>query len=233
MPNADLLYLGDTKNLPYGEKPPSLLRRYADAAFSFFEKHSVSALVVACGTVSSTVLESEAPPIFRFPIFGVVRPAAELALSSGFRRIAVLATEATIRSGVYGRLLSRGDAEVLPLACQALVSLAERGAVSPEDRQLVQQVARLLSPLRGFCPDAIVLGCTHFPLFSEIIRGLFPKATQIDCGRTAVDALPPRLCEVGSRSTSYYVTGSASLFSESAGIDARVSVHEIKLSHTG
>lgn len=237
MPSADLLYLGDTVHLPYGEKPPDLLQGYAEHAFAFFEKHSVSALIVACGTVSSTVLEGNAPPRVRFPIFGVVRPAAERALALGCRRIAVLATEATVRSGAYGRLLSRGHASHLSLACPTLVPLAESGAAGRSDRNFLQRIEAELSPLRAFCPDAVILGCTHFPLFAESIAALYPTSVLIDCGLAALDALAPRLFEVGSGTTAYYVTGSPELFRVSAErmalFDGREAVHQIKLSGTG
>lgn len=233
MPRADLLYLGDTLHLPYGEKPPGVLQNYAEQAFAFFEKQAISALVVACGTVSATVLESGRPCAHRYPIFGVVRPAAERALALGCRRIAVLATEATVKSGVYSRLLRQGRAEQLSLGCPSLVPLAESRAACRSDRRFMREIEAELSPLRDFSPDAIILGCTHFPLFAECIGELYPSAVLIDCGAAALDALPARLFEVGGGKSSYCVTGSPELFRASAErmglLDGRETVRKVRL----
>jgi glutamate racemase len=210
MPSADLLYLGDTVHLPYGEKPPALLRKYAEDAFSFFGQRAVSALVVACGTISTVVLETH-PPKTDFPILGVARPAAMRLRELRCRRIAVLATAATVASCGYVRLLRELDAEVLQLACPHLVPIAESGTALPSP-QLMRLVDRELHPLRDFSPDAILLGCTHFPLFSEVIATLYPSAALVDCGRAAADLLDPALYGEGSGQTSYYVTGSADRF---------------------
>ena len=231
MPKADLLYLGDTVHLPYGEKPPALLQKYAESAVSFFRHRRVSVLLVACGTVSTVVLES-APPKADFPIIGVARPAVERLRRLGCKRIAVLGTAATIKSGGFERLLSELNAEILPLSCPHLVPTAERGDTAPS-LLLTRLVRQELQPLFAFSPNAILLGCTHFPLFSETIAELFPSCALIDCGRAAADLLDPAFYGDGSGKEEYCVTGSAEHFRQvSKGIlpgSSSARVHQIDL----
>ena len=231
MPQADLLYLGDTVHLPYGEKPPSLLRNYAEDAFQFFRAHGVSALIVACGTVSTVVLEDRACND-GFPILGVARPAADRLRSLGCKRIALLATEATVASGVYERLLQCPGVKLFSLACPHLVPLAESGRM-PRGRRLLNVLERELHPLRDFSPDAILLGCTHFPLFEEAIAALYPSAVIVDCGRTAAELLDPERYGCGDGRSVYCVTGSPARFHAVAGqlfsFDAK-DLHQIELS---
>ena len=236
MPALDLLYLGDTAHLPYGKKSPSHLLSYARDALSFFEKHSAEAVIVACGTVSTVVLETQRLPRYPFPIFGVARPAAERTLALGCKRIAILATEATIRSGVYQALLTGHGAALFSLACPTLVPIAESSAIDPQNPHLTEAVDRALAPLRDFCPDGILLGCTHFPLFAEIIQRLYPSTVLIDCGAAAADLVSADFARSGHGQTLYCITGSHEAFRRSAErIDPCVSdaaIHKISLTDT-
>ena len=211
---ADLLYLADTAHLPYGEKSPRQIREYARSAFSFLERQGVSQILVACGTVSTSVLEAD-PILDTLPSVGVVRPAVDRALASGCKRIAVLATSATVASGVFQRLLRASGCSVLPLACPSFVPLIE-GGVHLDDPRLLTHVRTVLAPLLAFAPDAILLGCTHFPILSPLIAGLFPSARLIDSAQTAADSLVYTEEDGEHGETSFFVTDDPARFREAA-----------------
>ena len=214
MPDVDIIYLADTKNLPYGTKPPAFLQERADIVFSYFKKQGIQLLICACGTVSTVVLE-KANSSKDFPILGVARPTIDLLLRSNFGRVAILATEATVKSGVFQSKLACSSSKLLTLPCPALVSLAESG-VKPESEGALSRIAYALSPLVRFHPDAIVLGCTHFPIFTEAIKTIFPTSAVIDCGKVALDTIAPDALALGTGKTTYCTTGSTEQFLRSA-----------------
>ena len=216
-PHADILYFGDTEHLPYGTRSPDLIRSYADGAFRFFARESVSALVVACGTVSTVALPQSRLDL-GFPVVGVAEPAVAAISVSRKKRVAVLATSATVATGAYERMLTASvpGVSVLQIACPLFVSLVENGVTNPSDPALHMLVARTLTPCFAFRPDAILLGCTHFPVLGKVIGGLFPTAELVDCGEAAVASLPKTLCESGQGRTRLCVSDSPVRFREAA-----------------
>lgn len=207
-PLTDVVYLGDTARVPYGTKDRETVCRYAAAALDYLASLSPEAILVACGTVSAVALPRLAGR-YPMPVLGVadagVREA--LRLSPG-GRIAVLGTEATVRSGYFEEAIraARPSATVRSVACPLFVALAEAAMVAPDDPIPALVAERTLSPLIGFSPEAIVLGCTHFPWLSPQISRLFPGARLVDCGEAAVSALLAHLPCGGSGSTRLLVT---------------------------
>ena len=227
-PHADLVYFGDTAHLPYGNKPVAALRRYADGALSFLASEGVSALLIACGTVSTTLLERG---LLRsdLPAVGVVSPAIDEVAGLAPRRIAVLATRASCNTGVFAARLSARirDAEILELACPALVPLIEAGKTDAQDDALLALLRRELAPCVAFSPDAILLGCTHYVLLERALRRLFPRALIVDCGTAAVQALAPHLGR-GRGQTRYFVSGDPALFCAAARTIEEIPAERIK-----
>ncbi|BBD07351.1 glutamate racemase [Desulfovibrio ferrophilus] len=174
LPHEDFLYLGDTARLPYGTKSPRSIARYALQCTQELVERGVKMLVVACNTASSVALPplNEAYP--DLPVVGVVRPGARAGcLATKTRRIAVLATESTVRGGAYQDAIHElcPQMQVTSLACPLFVALAEEGWT---DGPIVEGVAaRYLDPLYAKPPedrpDVIVLGCTHFPVLAPAI----------------------------------------------------------------
>ncbi len=191
MPAANFLYLGDTARLPYGTKSSDTIVRYALQAAALLHQRGVSALVVACNTASSVALPALRERFAALPIIGVVEPGAAAACAatrSG--RIAVIATEGTVRGGAYLRAIHalRPDAEVTQLACQVLVALAEEGW---HDNDVALAAARryLLPLLQSAQPDTLVLACTHFPLLAGVIAQVCgPQVRIVDSAQTTAEA---------------------------------------------
>jgi glutamate racemase len=211
LPHERLLYLGDTARLPYGTKSAETVRRYARRAIGFLLDHGVKAVVVACNTASALALDAivEMSPV---PVVGVVAPGAEAAVAAARMReaageprrpIAVLATEATVASGAYGRAIRALDPgrEVLHTACPLFVPLAEEGWTENEVARAA--AARYLEPVSVSGARVVVLGCTHYPLLARTIaEALPPGTTLVDSAHAAADALEAALSLSARRSES-------------------------------
>ncbi len=197
MPQADFVYLGDTARLPYGTKSPDTVRRYALQAAEALRSRDVSALVVACNTASGVALEALASRWPDVPVVGVVEPGAAAACRrSPAGNIAVIGTESTIRGGAYQAAIARlrPEARVRVRACSVFVALAEEGWFDTPAAEAVAQ-AYLGDWLQGDDPpDSMVLGCTHFPVLTDLIRRIAGDAlVLVDSASTTAEVLAERL----------------------------------------
>ena len=169
LPNEDIVYLGDTARLPYGTKSPETVLRFSRETLAFLKRKNVKMIVVACNTASSVALpklkEEEA-----LPLVGVLIPGARAAArATATKRIGVIGTTATIRSGAYEDALWGLDPQIKiwSRACPLFVPLVEEGWIDDEVTTLAAR--RYLDPLAEFGADALVLGCTHYPVIKGII----------------------------------------------------------------
>jgi len=207
LPGEDFVYLGDTARLPYGTKSADTVRRYALNATAHLLGEGLKLLVIACNTASAEALDAvtAASPV---PVVGVVEPGARAAIATGARRVAVIGTEGTVRSGAYQGALRRldPDVDVVAAPCPLLVPLAEEGW---GDHPITDQVAETyLRPLLDRAIEALILGCTHYPL-------LLPSLT-----RVAGPAV--RLVDSASSVTETVVRDHGALLSDAAGATGRL-----------
>ena len=198
LPGEDIIYLADTANVPYGLKEAGELRLLAGAAAEKLACLGAKALLVACGTASACCLGVMGER-GKMPVQGVISPAAAEAAAMGARRIGVLSTEFTARSGAFEReiLKLRPEAEVLAAGNRELVPLAEAGRVDMRDAGVRAALERALAPFAGWGCEALILGCTHFPLFEEAMRELLPGARLISCSAAGARDFARRLGEMG------------------------------------
>lgn len=170
MPDYQLLYLGDTACLPYGNRSRELIYQFTEQAVDYLFKQGCELIIIACNTASAEALrkiQQEWLPK-HYPdkrVLGVVRPLAEEAVKiSRFGRIGVVGTWATINSGAYERELKnlRPNIKVFPQACPLLVPLIEEGFLKrPETMKILRYYLR---PLKNQKIDTLILGCTHYPM---------------------------------------------------------------------
>jgi glutamate racemase len=202
LPHEDFLYLGDTARLPYGTKSPGTVARYSVRAAEGLVARGIKALVVACNTASATALPALRERFADLPVIGVIEPGARAACeASSSGRIAVLATEGTVRGGAYERAIHalRPDAQVTQVACQVVVALAEEGWSEGTAVEAVTE--RYLAHLDARV-DTVVLGCTHFPLLAGSIgRQLGVTRRVVDSAATTARAAAARLGEAALEST--------------------------------
>ncbi len=202
LPREELLYVGDTARVPYGTKSPETVRRYAHEVAEFLVSQGVKMLVVACNTASAVALESLSGH-FCIPVIGVIAPGARRAatLSHG-RRIGVIGTEGTVKSGAYAREIQACDPaiEVFSAPCPLFVPLAEEGWA--EHRIATLAAEEYLAPLLTHRIDTLVLGCTHYPLFKNTLHALLGTSVQlVDSAEETAKAVVARLHDVGANIT--------------------------------
>lgn len=231
LPGESIVYFGDTGRVPYGSRSREIVRAYARQDMGFLMGQGVKAVLAACGTVSSTAADiGAALPV---PYFDVILPTAQAALAATQAgKIGVIGTSATIHSGSYRKALFELDpaVEVFPQACPLFVPLVENAFVDP-DEEITRLVAqRYLAPLREAGVDALILGCTHYPIIRPILQRVMGDGVRlIDSGREAALALAAALRERdllqapgAPRQARYYVTDTPESF---------VSVAELFLGH--
>jgi glutamate racemase len=180
IPDADYLYFGDTARLPYGSKSVETVARYAVEAAHYLESHGAQLLVIACNTATALALD-RITAAAHVPVVGVVEPGAEAAASvSKKKKVVVLGTEATVSSHAYRKALEARGLGAREKACPLLVPLVEEGWV---DHAVTDQVARIYLDeafADGFSDaDALVLGCTHYPLLKPLLRRVVPAHVSI------------------------------------------------------
>ncbi len=190
LPGTRIVYFGDVARMPFGNKSPATVRQYAREIGGYLARRGARLLVVACNTASAVAAEILRSDL-GMPVFDVITPAVRAALAlPGVRRIAVLGTRATIASGAYQRAIrARGRARVHAIACPMFVPIVEEGlSGTPQGRTIVRAIVRhTLRPLAAHVPDAVILGCTHYPLLRPAIRMALPGVRLVDSREVAED----------------------------------------------
>lgn len=185
LPQERLIYFGDTGRVPYGGRSRQTILKYARQDVAFLQRFHPKAIVIACGTVSTTALET-LQEIHEIPIFGVVEPACRAAVQMTRNgRVGLIGTQASIRTGAYERTLSalQPGTEVVAVACPLLVPLVENGRYRRGDAVVEMVVREYLEPFKQANVDTLILGCTHYPLLSQVIEDyLGPDVALVDVG---------------------------------------------------
>ena len=241
LPNEDILYLGDTLRAPYGSRPLAEIIQFASEEAAFLAKLDVKAMIIACNTIcfsSHEIIQGQ----YDIPVYDVIGPAAEAAVAqSKSKRIGVIATPATIKSGAYEAAIKKvaPDAEVFSTACPRFVPLVESGRTSPEDAEVFTAASEYLSSFDGTEIDTLVLGCTHYPLLSEVIGQIMgPGVALINSGAEVIGRVAEELRDNDALNPDggtavYYVTGDTDIFTATAskflGLDLGESVKQATL----
>jgi len=183
LPHENIVYFGDTARVPYGSKSPQTVREYAAEDTDFLTTHLVKMVVVGCNTVSSVALDVVQKRA-NVPVVGVIIPGARAAVSATKRKIVgVIGTVGTIASNAYTNAIRQLDSSVTVVsqACPLFVPLAEEGWIDHKATELIAK--EYLFPLKVQKVDAVVLGCTHYPLLKEVISTTFSDGVRlIDSG---------------------------------------------------
>lgn len=224
MPHQDLIYFGDTGRVPYGCRSVDTIIHYAQQDVAFLRTFDLKAIVVACGTVSTTAL-STLRKENNLPIWGVVEPAVAWAHKvSQNRKVGLIGTQATISSGAYEDEMKKLDAQVemTSLACPLLVPLVEEGRFQADDPVVERVVLEYMEPFIQADVDTLILGCTHYPLLADVIgKILGPGVNLINVGACCAGAV---VRELGGGdgttqgTTEFYVSDRADGFASLAGV---------------
>ena len=192
IPGARYVYVGDTARLPYGAKSRETIARYAVESARFLEDRGCDYLVIACNTATALALDDIRAAV-RVPVLGVIEPGAEAArkMIGNGGDVLVLATAATVQSHAYRAACEAIGLRVVEMACPLLVPLVEEGWI---DHAVTRDVLRIyLAEALARCePQAVLLGCTHYPLIAgpieTMLRELGSQAVVIDSAEATAEA---------------------------------------------
>ncbi|OGR42727.1 MAG: glutamate racemase [Elusimicrobia bacterium GWA2_61_42] len=180
LPGENLVYFGDTARVPYGTKSAQAVIAFSKEITAFLLERRIKLLVVACNTASSLALD-EIRKLSPVPVLGVILPGVEAALKAvpAGGRVLVTGTSATVNSRAYSKALAAAGArvKVLEKACPLFVPLVEEGWCSKPVAAIVAR--EYLAPFRGRKVDALILGCTHYPLLKKVIAAVMGPRTRI------------------------------------------------------
>lgn len=220
LPQEALLYLGDTARLPYGNKSPRVVERYAINCAAKLVHAGAKALVIACNTASACAVPA-LRRAFEVPVVEVIGPGAELAAKTSRGVVGVLGTLGTVRSGRYQELLlaARPELEVLTQACPMFVPLAEENLIGHPAARLF--AADYLKPLVDAGVDTLILGCTHYPILQPLIAEVAGGEVEVLNSATMVaEALAlalqdqELLCPIRQQPNRFWLTDSHARFAE-------------------
>lgn len=176
MPQENFVYLGDTKRFPYGSKSKQTIIELTKNAMEFLKKQNVKMIVIACGTATSQALE-EVQNLYSIPIIGVIKPTVDYIYKTNKKKIGVMATAGTIRSKGWERELFKKipKLNLQSVACPLLAPMVEEGWYANKIAKLA--VKEYIKPFKN--REALILGCTHYPLLKEIIQKQLGKKVEV------------------------------------------------------
>ncbi len=205
MPCADIVFLADRKNAPYGTKTKKELLRLVGSVIERLSESGADRILMACCTASTVY--GDLPRALRERAIPIIAPAArEAALATESGKIGVIATEHTVRSGAFCKELRkyRGVKAVYSLALQELVARVESGLCDSRCGEVeTGELYRMLSPIREKGIDTLILGCTHFSRLENAIGRCLPRVRLISPAREGAKEIIKGLSSKGKGQTVY------------------------------
>ena len=194
MPEENIVYFGDTGRVPYGTKGVDTIIKYARQDERFLISKNVKMIVAACGTVSSVAANTGKDlPV---PFVEVISHSVKAAIkATANKKIGVLATPATIKSHAHRDMIKKlsPETEVFETAAPMLVSLAEEGWYQRDNEIARLTIKEYLKGMKENKVDTLILGCTHFPVFKDLISEYLPNVSLIDMGLSAAQYIKQTL----------------------------------------
>ncbi len=192
-PGESFAYFGDTARVPYGDRTPEDIKVLSLQDARFLRSRGVKALVIACNTITANAMDELAADNPDIPVIGVIEPAAAEAVRvSPSGKIGIIATNATVNSGVYESAIRalRPNAVVTAQGCPKLVPLIETGHTQPTDGLLMPVLREYLAPLQAAGVDTVILGCTHYPLIAKAAASILGgEVALVDSGAACIGAV--------------------------------------------
>ena len=178
LPHEDYIYIGDTASFPYGSKSKDTIIELSKKRIENLIDMNAKIIVIACGTATSQALK-EMQKIFNIPIIGIINPTVDYLKKGNKKRIGVIATAGTIRSNGWKNNIDKmiDNAIVINKACPLLAPMAEEGWTENEIARLT--IHEYLKDMASENLEALILGCTHYPLFKKMIENELGENVEI------------------------------------------------------
>lgn len=232
MPNENIVYFGDSKHMPYGDKTNEQIIKYVTDDVKFLNNYDLKAIVIACNTADS-VAYNAIKQDYNIPVYGVIAAAAKKACEiTQNNRVGVIATSATIKTNEYSKIIGGYNCrvQVFNQACPFLTPLIEEGEFDIGNQKIRYILEDYLTPLIENEIDTLILGCTHYDLLSPIIKDMYPKLNIVSSSKCIVDTIEKEI-EHNSDSHSeqlYFTSADKNRFKEIASMFmSNIEVQEI------
>lgn len=181
LPHESIIYYGDAKHLPYGNKSPETIQFYCRNITQFLVEQNCKAIVVACNTASSNAIDQimEVAEQNNIPVLDVITPVAQKVAYGFHQKMGVIATKATVESGIYKKRIRKFNKhiKVQELATPLFVPVIEEGLTNTDISKAV--IDNYMSNKKLVDIDSIILGCTHYPLIEKEIADYFDGKVQV------------------------------------------------------
>jgi glutamate racemase len=178
-PGENFIYVADQGYCPYGTKTKEEIEQRVLTVGKYLLSRGVKAIVIACNTAS--LFKQSLQNITDIPVISVIEPTARLACQlTKTKKVAVLATNATIKNGKYQRILEENGMEVFPVPASQFVDIIESNEMNTE--ATLKTVTEKLAPLQNKGIDTVIHGCTHFGLLEFQMKKVLPDVTYVECG---------------------------------------------------
>jgi len=176
LPNEDVIYIGDTASFPYGSKSKETIINLTKKRIENLIEKGVKLIVIACGTATSQALK-EVKEIYSVPIIGIIEPTVKYLKQNNIKKIGIMATTGTIRSKGWEKSIKKEieNCDIQDKACPLLAPMAEEGWTTNEIARL--SIHEYIKDFKDI--QALVLGCTHYPLFKHFIEKELSENTMI------------------------------------------------------
>lgn len=177
LPHENIIYFGDIARLPYGTKSNLTIQTFTAQTVKFLLKQDVKAIVIACNTITAVAKQIVYDLAGSIPVIDVIN-AGSIAAAK-FDQVGIIATPATIRSQAYEHAIHRlnPSAVIYTQECPLLVPLVEEGLLTHPATELITR--DYLNKFARLPIEALILGCTHYPLIKEIIRKVIGNSIAI------------------------------------------------------
>jgi glutamate racemase len=180
LPNEDLIYFGDTKHLPYGEKSKEAIIEYSTKISNFLLEQNCKAIVIACNTATANALKEVMLSVAgKVPVIDVINPVAEKVAYEIHNNVGVIATKATVNSGLYKKSIRKHNKfiKVDELATPLLVPAIEEGFKNHPITHSI--IYNYLSNTKLKNIETLILGCTHYPLLIDEIKQYYGNRVRV------------------------------------------------------
>lgn len=222
MPQQNILYYGDSKNQPYGNRSEKAILSMTKQILDVMREKEVKLVAVACNTISTLIDKYSSD--YPFPVFSIVEAGAEAAAQSGADKIGVISTVFTDSTGVYAKLIKKKcpDVTVVSQGCENLARLIEHGNFEQDilDAEVKKEIDKVLAKETV---THLILGCTHYPYIRENIHRLYPGLVTIDPAEEQAKILQRYLsahknpaCNDATGRFYVYTTGSSAAYRNAA-----------------
>jgi glutamate racemase len=189
MPRENIVYLGDTARVPYGDKSRETIIKFGIENAAFLQKQQVKMIIIACNTVSALAIDEIRTEFSNIPIIGVLEAGVNIIIEKQPTSVSIIGTRATINSNAYYCEIRKSleNIEITSIPCPLFAPIIEEGLANHKIG--TQAIDLYLNNLKKTPTETLLLGCTHYPLIKNALKNYLPKSIKIIDSATAVAKL--------------------------------------------